>query len=78
MTRTPQAAARPKERTRDEGKIIGGACVAPSHDRPTVLDRTEEPFGQVTRTRQIRAEADWPGTRTIERAFPLSGKFLKL
>ena len=42
----------------DEGKIIDCQLVISSRDTPTLLDLVEEPFDQVARAVQVRAEAD--------------------
>jgi hypothetical protein len=42
----------------DEGQIIGCQLVISSRDTPTLLDLVEEPFDQVARAVQVRAEAD--------------------
>jgi hypothetical protein len=42
----------------DERQIVGREFVVPGRDTPTLLDLVEEPFDQVPRTIQMRAEAD--------------------
>ena len=42
----------------DEGEVVGCEFVVSRRDAPTLLDLVEEPFDQIARAIQIRAEAD--------------------
>ena len=42
----------------NEGQVVGREFVVARRDPPTLFDFIEEPFDQVARTVQVRAEAD--------------------
>jgi hypothetical protein len=42
----------------DKGQVVGREFIVARRDPPTLFDLIEEPFDQVARTVEIRAEAD--------------------